>query len=240
MEFENEENLDFQLNKIASIVIKEKRVKKGLSLEELANKLDNIITRQSLFRYENNEARMKNNIFKKICLALGENPSDVWEEINSRFISNLNFDNATVIDIKSTEMVRIPVLGKIPAGIPFEAIEQQYTIDYEEIPSSWLNGGKEYFALRLVGDSMEPDYHNNDIGIFLKSKNCESGQDCCVRINGFEATFKRIKKQENGIMIIPLNENNSTGFNSTFYTNDDIVNMPIEIVGVIKQIRRNK
>ena len=41
-------------------------------------------------------------------------------------------------------------------------------------------------------------------------------------------------------MIIPLNENNSTGFVSTFYSKDDIENMPIEILGIVKQIRRNK
>ena len=93
-DFDNDENLDYQLNKIASIVIKEKRLQKGYSLEEVANKLNNIITRQSLYRYENNEARMKNNIFKKICLALNENPSDVWEEINNRFLNHIDFDKS--------------------------------------------------------------------------------------------------------------------------------------------------
>ena len=89
MNFENDDNLDYQLNKIASIVIKEKRLKKNYSLEELANKLNNIVTRQSLYRYENNEARMKNNIFKQICLALDENPNDVWDEINNRFLESI-------------------------------------------------------------------------------------------------------------------------------------------------------
>lgn len=92
MNFENDDNLDYQLNKIASIVIKEKRLNKNYSLEELANKLDNLVTRQSLYRYENNEARMKNNIFRQICLALDENPADVWEEINARFLKNAVLD----------------------------------------------------------------------------------------------------------------------------------------------------
>ena len=238
MNFDSEENLDYQLNKIASIVIREKRNKKGYSLDDVIKKLNNIITKQSLCRYENNEARMKNSIFKKICLALDENPSEVWEEINNKFLLSLDFDNGTLIDL-DTDCVQIPVLGKIPAGMPLEAIEERYTIDYEEIPREWLKGGKEYFALKLDGDSMEPNYHNGDIVIFLKANDCETGQDCCIRINGDDATFKRIKKQINGIMIIPLNENNSTGFNSTFYTNEDINNMPIEIIGIVKQIRRN-
>lgn len=148
------------------------------------------------------------------------------------------FDNAEVINIE-TNTTRIPILGRIPAGMPFEAIEDSYTVDYEEIPKEWLIGGKEYFALRLDGDSMEPEYHDKDVVIFQKASDCESGQDCCIKINGFDATFKRIKKQDNGIMIIPLNENNSTGFSSKFYTNEDIANMPIEIIGIVKQIRRN-
>ena len=160
--------------------------------------------------------------------------------IDELMLKDLRFDNAVSIDIKPTNMVKIPVLSKIPAGMSFDVIEEQFTLGFEEIPKEWLNGNKEYFALKLVGDSMEPDYHDDDIGIFLKTNDCENGQDCCVRINGFDATFKRIKKQENGIMIIPLNENSSTPFNSAFYTNDDIINMPIEIIGVIKQIRRNK
>ena len=109
MNFENDDNLDYQLNKIASIVIKEKRLKKNYSLEELANKLNNIVTRQSLYRYENNEARMKNNIFKQICLALDEKPNDVWDEINNRFLESIvtnpkNEDKQTVNfgDIKVT------------------------------------------------------------------------------------------------------------------------------------------
>lgn len=86
MDFNNDDNIDYQLNKIAANIIKEKRIKKGYSLEELADKIGNIVTRQSLYRYENNEARMKNSIFQKICLALDEEPSEVWKEINNRLL----------------------------------------------------------------------------------------------------------------------------------------------------------
>lgn len=135
------------------------------------------------------------------------------------------------------ETIKIPVLGKIPAGIPIESIVD--ILGYEEIPKNWLRGGNKYFALKLKGNSMEPEYHNDDIVIFKQTNTCESGQDCCIRINGFDATFKRIKKQDNGILVLPLNENNDTGFNTTFFTNEDIINKPVEVIGVVKQIRRN-
>ena len=239
MNFDNDENLDYQLNKIASNIIKEKRLSKGYSLEEVVKKMNDTISRQMLFKYENNLARMKNKVFQDICCALGLDPSSVWEEINSSFMSNLNFDNGTIVNTNN-DTVQIPVLGKIPAGMPLEAIEDTYTIDTIDIPKEWLRGDNKYFALKLEGNSMEPDYLDKDIVIFKQANDCESGQDCCIRINGFDATFKRVRKQENGIMVMPLNENNSTGFVSTFYSKEEIINKPVEILGVVKQIRRNK
>lgn len=48
---------------------------------------------------------------------------------------------------KNNGSVIVPVLGRIPAGIPLEAIEE--IIDYEEIPAKWLNGDKQFFALKI-------------------------------------------------------------------------------------------
>lgn len=211
------------------------REKSGLNRRELSDKIK--VNPSTLTRWENEEvgATVKNAIdvstFFNVSMAdlLGRDLK----------MDELNFDNASVTNVLN-DVIKIPVLGRIPAGMPFEAIEDQYTLDYEEIPKQWLRGGKEYFALKLDGDSMEPEYLDKDIIIFQKASNCESGQDCCIKINGFDATFKRVKKQENGIMIIPLNENNSSGFNTTFYTNEEIVNKPVEILGIVKQIRRNK
>lgn len=198
------------------------------------NKLGELVgvNQSTIGRWEDKEIKPSIDNVEEVAKALNVPLPDM-------LIKDLRFDNGEIIELP-TDNVKIPVLGKIPAGIPFEAIEDQYAIDYEEIPRSWLNGGKQFFALKLDGDSMEPEYKDNDVVIFQKTTNCESGQDCCIKINGFDATFKRVKKQANGIMIIPLNENNSSGFSTTFYTNEDIVNMPVEIIGIVKQIRRNR
>lgn len=198
------------------------------------NKLGELVgvNQSTIGRWEDKEIKPSIDNVEEVAKALNVPLPDM-------LIKDLRFDNGEIIELP-TDNVKIPVLGKIPAGIPFEALEDQYAIDYEEIPRSWLNGGKQFFALKLDGDSMEPEYKDNDVVIFQKTTNCESGQDCCIKINGFDATFKRVKKQANGIMIIPLNENNSSGFSTTFYTNEDIVNMPVEIIGIVKQIRRNR
>ena len=58
--------------------------------------------------------------------------------------------------------IKVPVLGSVAAGIPIEAVEN--IEDYEEIPSKTA-GSKEYFALRLQGDSMAPRMENGDVVI---------------------------------------------------------------------------
>ena len=231
MNNEDETTLDFKLNEIASKIIKEKRLKKGYSLEDLANRLGNVITRQSLFRYESNDARMKNNIFQKICLALDENPQDVWNEINSRL---LDFNNAEFVNLEE-DTINIPVLGRIPAGIPFEAIED--VIKYIDIPKEWTYGNKEYFGLLIDGNSMFPKYQNGDIVIFQK---CEdpikcNNKDCAVMVNGNDATFKKFIFNNNGVILQPYNME----YEVKSFTQEEVQELPIKLVGFAVQIRRD-
>lgn len=138
------------------------------------------------------------------------------------------------ISINKNKSIRIPVLGSIPAGIPMEMIED--IVDWEDISEEMLKGGKQYFALKIKGDSMFPEYLNGDTIIVLKQDNCENGQDCVVAVNGDDATFKRVFKTDNGITLQPLNNS----YMPMFYSNDDVLNKPVKILGVVKQIRRNK
>ena len=94
---------------------------------------------------------------------------------------NINID-------KNYESVEIPkdtavvlVYGSIPAGVPMECIED--IIGTETIPADWLKCGKEFFALKIKGNSMFPEYKEGDIIILEKVPDCESGDDCVVMIN---------------------------------------------------------
>ena len=90
----------------------------------------------------------------------------------------------------SSAGIRIPVLGTIPAGIPLEAIED--ILDWEEIPAAWGSGDRQYFGLRVRGDSMYPRYLEGDTVILRKETTCESGDDCAVLVNGDAATLKQV------------------------------------------------
>ena len=98
------------------------------------------------------------------------------------------------------DIVQIPVLGSIPAGIPLEAIED--IVDWEDIPKAMCSGGKEFFALKVKGDSMWPDFLEGDIVILRKTPSCETGDVCAVLVNGDEATLKTVKFAEDGALTI--------------------------------------
>lgn len=143
-----------------------------------------------------------------------------------------NIEKSDLIEKRTLKKNRIPVLGKIPAGIPIEMIEE--VIDYEEISEEMLKGDREYFGLKVSGDSMTPKYLDGDVLIVQKTNDCESGQDCIVMVNGDDGTFKRVIKNKDGIILQPLNPN----YEIKFYSNDEIEKLPIKILGVVKEIRR--
>lgn len=124
----------------------------------------------------------------------------------------------------------IPVLGKVAAGTPIEAVED--ILDYEEIDAHTAASG-EYFALQIKGHSMEPKISDGDVVIVRKQEDCESGDVAVVLVNGDDATVKRIKKEPAGIMLIP----NNPSYEPKFYSNAEIENLPVKILGKVIELR---
>lgn len=146
------------------------------------------------------------------------------------WIEDAEIDNARYIETPK-KTVKIPILGKVPAGIPIEAIED--ILGYEEIPAEMIHHG-DYFALQIDGDSMYPDYHRGDTIIIKQQPDCESGDDCVVMVNGDDATFKRVIKQEKSIILKPLNNE----YEPYMFSEYDILTKPVRIIGVAIEVRR--
>ena len=145
--------------------------------------------------------------------------------------------NCSVDDIVSgndPRYITIKVYGFIPAGIPLECIED--IIGTEDLSMDMVDSDKQYFGLKIKGDSMEPEYLNNDIIILEKCSDAENGSDCVVMVNGYEGTFKRIKKSSSGITLLPLNKK----YKPMEYSVQDIQNLPIRIIGKVVELRRRK
>ena len=94
----------------------------------------------------------------------------------------------------------IPVINKVAAGYPTEFTDLDYprTIadDYIVCPDIT---DPDAFAARVVGDSMEPEYHEGDIVIFSPQLPTPSGADCFVRLErDNQTTLKRIYFEDEG------------------------------------------
>lgn len=127
--------------------------------------------------------------------------------------------------------IRIPVLGRVVAGIPIEAIEE--IIDWEEISQKLAASGK-FFALRVCGHSMEPRILEGDVVIVRQQEDVDSGDIAIVMVNGDEATVKRVKKQEDGITLIATN---TSVYEPHFYSNQEIRDLPVRILGKVVELR---
>lgn len=131
--------------------------------------------------------------------------------------------------------VKIPVYGTIPAGIPIDMIEDSFIEDYEDISADLLRSGNQYFALKVRGESMMPKFEDGDVLILKQQDDCENGDYCAVSINHTECTFKKVLKKESGITLMPLNPE----FEPLFFTNKEVLELPITILGIVKEVRRS-
>ena len=130
--------------------------------------------------------------------------------------------------IKLNDVARLPIYGRIPAGIPKEAIQE--VEGYIEVPAYMSEG---YAVLKVIGDSMYPKYLDGDVVIIKEQPDCENGQDCAVRINDNDVTLKKVIKMEDGLMLQPLNPEYPPQF---FSYSDELC--PVYILGVVVEIRR--
>lgn len=132
-----------------------------------------------------------------------------------------------------TKGVRIPILGRVVAGIPLEAITD--IEGYEEITPKMASLG-EYFALRIKGHSMEPQILDNDVVICKCQSDVESGDIAIILVNGDEATCKQIKKSPEGVTLIGFNP---LVYPPHFYSNKEIEELPVNVIGKVVELRRS-
>jgi repressor LexA len=97
---------------------------------------------------------------------------------------------------------RIPMLGRIAAGHPIEAIETTDTVDLEEVFTSRYPVG----ILTVTGDSMIDDQiRDGDWVVYEQRSNPRNGDAVVALLNGEEATLKRFYKEKNRIRLQPAN-----------------------------------
>lgn len=140
--------------------------------------------------------------------------------------------NIGTMYVSNTEMVKIPVLGVVKAG--YDYLAQENWIGTIDVEKNIVNDGSEYFALKVVGDSMSPVLIENDIVIIKKQNDFENGDIVVAVVNGNEATIKKGKKTDSSITLQPLNPS----YDPLVFTYDEVKSIPVTIVGIVKQLKR--
>ena len=198
--------------------LKELRLKKGVTQEEVGNVLG--VAKATIMKYEKGLVEnLKRSSIEKLAIYFGVTPSYLM-----------------CLDDKKDEfgnpIVSIPLLGTVKAG--YNYLAQENWIGNIDIDKKLADSG-EFFALTVKGDSMFPVLVEDDIVIVKKQEDFENGDIVVAIINGDEATIKKGKKSDNSILLQPLN----TSYEPLIFTNEEMKSIPVEIVGIVKQLKRD-
>ncbi|TFG47773.1 MAG: helix-turn-helix domain-containing protein [Candidatus Brocadiia bacterium] len=160
-------------------------------------------------RHEYESAEAENKKLRLLVKNIGEqknNPKNISSIIKR---SKLRIDRNTAA-IPAGRLV--PIINKVAAGYPadFEDLDYPAGIadDYVRCPDLHDPNA---FAVRVVGDSMEPKFSEGDIVVFSPAAEVHNGDDCFIRFTmPHETTFKRVYfEPENKVRLQPRNENYS-------------------------------
>lgn len=106
---------------------------------------------------------------------------------------------------QNEDVVQVPLLGKVTAGSPIEAIERPD--EYFSLPSFLIPNNKEVFTLDVSGDSMiNAGILDGDIVIVQRQKNANNGDIIVAMTDDNEVTLKRFYKENNYIRLQPEND----------------------------------
>ena len=126
--------------------------------------------------------------------------------------------------------IKVPILGRVAAGVPIMA--QEDILGWENVPTDWVKNDI-IFALQLKGDSMEPKMEEGDIVICRQQSDVNHGDIAVVMVNGDEVTCKKVSKSPDGITLI----SNNPKYLPMHYTNKDIEQLPVRIIGRVIELR---
>jgi repressor LexA len=105
------------------------------------------------------------------------------------------------------EMIYIPIIGEIAAGMPILATEN--VEDFFPVPVDYIKNNKKLFILKVRGESMiDAGIFNGDFSILEQTNSAENGDIVAALIEN-EATLKRFFKEKDSIRLQPENKNMS-------------------------------
>ena len=171
--------------------IKQLRLQKGLTQEELGKYIG--VQKSAIRKYEKGSVtNLKRSSIETLAKLFNVTPSYLM------CIDDNNSYENSIIDNKRA----FPLLGTVKAGYDYLANEN--IIGYISIDKK-LSDPENYFALKVVGDSMKPVMYEDDIIIVHRQSDVESGQIAIVLVDEEECTVKKIIKHNDSVELVAFN-----------------------------------
>ena len=198
-------------------LIKNRRKELGLTLLDIANACG--VSEATVSRWESGDiVNMKRSRIAQLANVLKISPSMLIHD---------DYDVQT--DLNPIIKPKVPVLGVVPCGEPIEAIED--IIEWIEVVPSQATG---HFGLIAKGDSMAPFILDGDILVVKHSPVVDSGKIAIVKVNGDEATCKRLVINGSGLTLVP----NNPMYQTLTFSPAEIADKPVTVIGEVVEIRR--
>ncbi|MCI6256023.1 MAG: helix-turn-helix domain-containing protein [Clostridiales bacterium] len=172
--------------------IKQLRLAAKLSQEELGARVG--VQKAAIHKYESGRVvNLKKSTVDRLAAALDTTPA---------YLLGLE-ESPLPGGVLPYQPHRIPILGRISAGLPIYA-EQ----NIEGYTFTDLNGGAEYFALRVSGDSMNAIGINDGYLIVVRRQDeVENGEVAVVLVDDDDATVKRFYATDSTVTLMPQSTN---------------------------------
>ena len=213
-----------------NIELRNRRKELGLTMLEVAKKVG--VSEGTISRWESGDiANMRRDKIVALAKALKTTPSFIMDCDGETFSSVQN-DNIPLNQEVGTPynpvVHEIPILGRIAAGLPIYAEQNIEDYTYTD-----RNGGAEYFALRVKGDSMSAAHINDgSIIIVRRQPEVDNGQIAVVRVDKDDATVKRFRQEGNLVHLI------AHSFNPEHQVQTyNLKNTKIDVIGKVVECR---
>lgn len=135
---------------------------------------------------------------------------------------------ARAMPVRQIDAIELPVMGRIAAGTPIEAISE--ISHHVAVPGSMLSGNGDHYALEVRGDSMiEAGINDGDIVVIREQTTANNGDIVVALVEGQEATLKRFRRMRDMIALEAANPAYETRM-----LRDDQVQVQGRLVGLIR------
>lgn len=182
-----------------------------MTQSELADKID--IAKSTMSDYMNYRAKPSSGVLEKMAAVFGISKSDIDTTYKNASVEVINGKLDLVYKdppyssyIRGNHKSKIPIIGKIAAGTPIEAIED--VVD-EVYPSYEISNPHEIFGLVVHGESMNKIVPSGNYAILRKQEEVENGEIAAVIVNGNYATLKKVYKFTDLIVLEPCSYDES-------------------------------